>query len=210
MVETVTWKIEFISLLQPCILQPCTFSDVSLASSGLKSALWPCRWLFVHCMCRVPDTVLEFVRLFFKQEKDAYGEWFASPPPLTVWEKRWLSLLLSIGVTMTGDGGENDFGFCSDALLRRIRPCCRLLAGPVSLACVTCASRRVSRNNFARLCLWMFVCARAVPLKDLSSRLPEQSEPWDCSGLTPESILLQRSRAGQHRVRKGWYLRNTF
>lgn len=71
----------------------------------------------------------------------------------TVWERRWLPLLLSISVTMTGDGGENDFGFCSDALLWRITLRCRLLAGPVSLACVTRASRRVSHNNFVCMCL---------------------------------------------------------
>lgn len=56
---------------------------------------------------------------------------------------------LPITVTMTGDGGENDFSFCSDALRWRTSTCCLLLAGSVSLACDTCASRRVSHNKFA-------------------------------------------------------------
>jgi len=47
------------------------------------------------------------------------------------------------GATMTGDGGENDFGF----------PVAELAAAednaapPVSLACVTRATGRVSLNN---------------------------------------------------------------
>lgn len=56
---------------------------------------------------------------------------------------------LSITVTMTGDGGENDFSFRSDALLWRTLACCLLLAGSVSLACDTRPSRRVSHNKFA-------------------------------------------------------------
>lgn len=116
-----------------------------------------------------------------------------------------MPLLLSISVTMTGDGGENDFGFCSDALLWRITLCCRLLAGPVSLACVTRASRqwRVSHNNSA--CMRLYICVRvrvrAMSLKDLSSMLPERSEPGDCkrvdSGVDPCSEELSRTLWGQ-------------
>lgn len=108
---------------------------------------------------------------------------------------------------MTGDGGENDFGFCSDAPLWRITQCCWLLAGPLSLACVTRASRRVSHNNFAcvlvnvYVCVRVFASARAVPPKDLSSMLPERREPGDGSGLTLEPMPVRRSRAGRRRVK---------
>lgn len=62
--------------------------------------------------------------------------------------ERMIALLLPITVTLTGDGGENDFSFRSDALLWRTSACCLLLAGSVSLACDTRASRRVSHNKF--------------------------------------------------------------
>lgn len=64
--------------------------------------------------------------------------------------------LLSFSAALTGDGGENDFSFCSNAplpLLPRITRRCRLLAAAVSLACVTCAQRRVSDNNFVCACV---------------------------------------------------------
>lgn len=96
---------------------------------------------------------------YFKSGRKKWGLWVV----LAVWEKRWLPLPLSIRVTMTGDGGENDFGFCSDAPLWRITLCCRLLAGPVSLACVTCTSRRVSHNNFVCACVCKCVC---VPTRE--------------------------------------------
>lgn len=66
--------------------------------------------------------------------------------------------LLSFSAALTGDGGENDFSFCSDALLPRITRRCRLLAAAVSLACVTCAQRRVSDNNF--VCVSVYKCPR--------------------------------------------------
>lgn len=63
--------------------------------------------------------------------------------------ERMIAHLLSGTVTMTGDGGENDFSFRSDALRWRTSPRCLLLAESVSFACDTRASRRVSHNKFA-------------------------------------------------------------
>lgn len=57
--ETLTWEIGS--------LYHSYSPDWSLISSALKATLWPCRWAFVHRMCQVPDTILEFVyvRFFF-------------------------------------------------------------------------------------------------------------------------------------------------
>lgn len=105
-------------------------------------------------------TILEIVYLrlisFIQgEEKETHGERFLIL--LQCVGGRMIVLLLSITVTMTGDGGENDFSFPSDALLWRTLACRLLLAGSVSLACDTCASRRVSHNKFA----YVFACARA-------------------------------------------------
>lgn len=113
-------------------------------------------------MCQVTDTILEFLYMcgfFFsrKNKKETHmekGFWAL----LTVWEKRWLPLLLSISVTMTGDGGENDFSFCGDALLWWITLCCRLLAGPVSLAYVSHVPQGGCHIITLCACVCTYVC----------------------------------------------------
>lgn len=105
-------------------------------------------------------TILEIVCLGLStfiqdEEKETHGERFLIL--LQCVGGRMIVLLLSITVAMTGNRGENDFSFPSDALLWRTLACRLLLAGSVSLACNACASRRVSHNMFA----YVFVCARA-------------------------------------------------
>lgn len=156
-VETLTWKIQ---RLYHCD-NPVPYSlmrllwikrnFVTLQKSFCSLHVSGARYNIGICVCR------SF--FYFKSGRKRWGLWVV----LTVWEKRWLPLPLSIRVTMTGDGGENDFGFCSDAPLWRITLCCRVLAGPVSLACVTCTSRRVSHNNFVCACVCKCVRARERP-----------------------------------------------
>lgn len=106
-------------------------------------------------MCQVTDTILEFLYVwgfFFPQGKtkrNTYGERFLSPPDC-VGE--------TMIATMTGDGGENDFSFCSDALLWRITLCCRLLAGPVSLAYVSHVPQGGCHIITLRPCVCTYVC----------------------------------------------------
>lgn len=105
--------------------------------------------------------------------------------------------LLSFSAALTGDGGENDFSFCSDALLPRITRRCRLLAAAVSLACVTCAQRRVSDNNF--VCVCVYKCPRVCPCVCVCARchwrichpcwLSRGSQRSRCSGFTLKLML---------------------
>lgn len=114
------------------------------------------------CGNELTTTILEiaYLRLIYfiqGEEKKTWERFFIL---LQCVEGRMIALLPSITVTVTGDGGENDFSFPSDALLWRTLACCLLLAGSVSLACDTRASRRVSHNNFACGCMCVCACER--------------------------------------------------
>ena len=91
-VETMTWEMCGLcrrdSAAPYCLVR---LSDGSLPSSGLNKTQWPCRWVFLHCMCQMPDTILEFLYVrkrkadrFFKASwlHDCVGEkMIAIPSP---------------------------------------------------------------------------------------------------------------------------------
>lgn len=65
---------------------------------------------------------IEVCRLYLKvPDRGSYVDRFVSFPDCV--GERLLPLLLSISETVTGDGGENDFGFCRDALPATSRAC---------------------------------------------------------------------------------------